>query len=111
MFRLALTGTRADVARVMLTAASCALAALLVLAALNVLAIGPLTSDRADPGQSANQYSNALLREPGLRLGVVITLCLVAIPVFALVGQWVRLAGPARDRRLAAIRLAGATPG
>ncbi len=39
------------------------------------------------------------------------TLVLLLIPVLALAGQCARLGAPARDRRLAAIRLAGGTPG
>ncbi|HEX5542772.1 MAG TPA: FtsX-like permease family protein, partial [Micromonospora sp.] len=48
--------------------------------------------------------------EPGLRPGVAFALVLLTIPVLALAGQCVRLGAPARDRRLAALRLAGATP-
>jgi hypothetical protein len=110
LLKLGLAGSRVDTVRVVLTALSCALAALSVLAALNVLAIGPLISGHVDSEQWAQQYSNALLREPGLRPGVIITLVLLTVPVFALAGQCVRLGAPARDRRLAAIRLAGATP-
>ncbi|UWZ40430.1 ABC transporter permease [Dactylosporangium roseum] len=106
LLRLGLAGTRVDGVRVSLTALSSAFGALAVLAALNVLAIGR----RVPAGVLAEQYSNAVLREPGLRSGVVTTLMLVTIPVFALAGQCVRLGAPARDRRLAAIRLAGATP-
>ncbi|GGM25364.1 hypothetical protein GCM10007977_028130 [Dactylosporangium sucinum] len=96
--------------RVALTALSAALAALSVLAALNVLAIGPLVPGHVDADQWAQQYRSALLREPGLRPGVILTFILLTVPVFALAGQCVRLGAPARDRRLAAIRLAGATP-
>ncbi|UWP86180.1 ABC transporter permease [Dactylosporangium fulvum] len=108
LLRLGLAGTRVDTVRVLLTVLSSALAGLSVLAAFNVLAIGPLASGHSD--MLAQQYSNALLREPGLRPGVIITLVLLTLPVFALAGQCVRLGAPARDRRLAAIRLAGATP-
>ncbi|MFE9651851.1 FtsX-like permease family protein [Micromonospora sp. NPDC006431] len=108
LFRLALAGTRTDLARVALTALSAALATLAGLAALTVLAI------RKPPGDAwtqSEQYSNALLREPGLRGGVAFALLLLTVPVLALAGQCARIGAPARDRRLAALRLAGATPG
>ena len=41
---------------------------------------------------------------------MIAALLLLALPVLALAGQCIRLGAPARDRRLAAIRLAGATP-
>jgi hypothetical protein len=113
LLRLALAGTRTDTLRVLLTGVSATLGALAFLAALTVAAIP--TPPRSDPDDwSSNwsqQYSNALLREPGLRPGVIVTLVLLTIPVLALAGQCARLGAPARDRRLAAIRLAGATPG
>ena len=117
LVRLALAGTRTDVARVVLTALSATLATLAGLAALTVLAIPtPPPSAAPDgwtgPGNNwSEQYSNALLREPGLRGGVAFALLLLTVPVLALAGQCARLGAPARDRRLAALRLAGATPG
>ncbi|WP_432956151.1 FtsX-like permease family protein [Micromonospora haikouensis] len=109
--RLALAGTRTDTVRVALTALSAALAALAGLAALTVLAIPtpPATDDNGS--RWSEQYSEALLREPGLRGGTAFALLLLALPVLALAGQCARLGAPARDRRLAALRLAGATPG
>ncbi|TBL33107.1 MULTISPECIES: FtsX-like permease family protein [unclassified Micromonospora] len=106
--RLALAGNRTDAARVVLTALSATLAALAGLAAMTVLAI------EKPPGhdwEQSQQYANALLREPGLRGGTAFALLLLAVPVLALAGQSARLGAPARDRRLAALRLAGATPG
>ncbi|WP_327002378.1 ABC transporter permease [Dactylosporangium sp. NBC_01737] len=113
LVRLGLAGTRTDAMRVVLTALSTALATLAVLAAANVVAIGQFGDGSGAAGGSedwSQQYSNALLREPGLRPGVAITLLLLTLPVFALAGQCARLGAPARDRRLAAFRLAGATP-
>ncbi|SCE89937.1 FtsX-like permease family protein [Micromonospora haikouensis] len=109
--RLALAGTRTDAVRVVLTALSAALAALAGLAALTVLAIPtpPATDD--NEVRWSLQYATALLREPGLRGGTAFALLLLALPVLALAGQCARLGAPARDRRLAALRLAGATPG
>ncbi|GIJ40652.1 FtsX-like permease family protein [Micromonospora andamanensis] len=106
--RLALAGSRTDAARAALTALSALLATLAGLAAVTVLAI------RKPPGdawQQSEQYVNALLREPGLRGGTAFALVLLTIPVLALAGQSARLGAPSRDRRLAALRLAGATPG
>ncbi|TDC77085.1 ABC transporter permease [Streptomyces hainanensis] len=104
--RLALAGTRTDVLRVLLTGASAALATVALLAAATVLAIA------APPDGAVENagYTSALLREPGLRPGVAVTLLLMTIPVLALAGQCARIGAPARDRRLAAIRLAGGTP-
>ncbi|SBT63200.1 FtsX-like permease family [Micromonospora sediminicola] len=108
LLRLALAGTRTDGARVALTAVSAALATLAGLAALTVLAVAK------PPGNAwtqSEQYTNALLREPGLRPGVAFALLLLCIPVLGLAGQCARLGAPGRDRRLAALRLVGATPG
>ncbi|WP_432993821.1 ABC transporter permease [Dactylosporangium sp. CA-233914] len=110
LLRLGLAGSRTDTVRIALTALSTALATLAVLAAANVVAIGPLMLHGVSSEEWSQQYSNALLREPGLRPGTTLTLLLLTIPVFALAGQCTRLGAPARDRRLAAIRMAGATP-
>ncbi|GGK21735.1 hypothetical protein GCM10010124_12790 [Pilimelia terevasa] len=110
LVRLACAGTRADRARVTVTALSAALAAAVLLAAANVAAIGPL-GGRSDSDRWARHYATELLREPGLRPGVILALLLLAVPVLALAGQAVRLGAPERDRRLAGLRLAGATPG
>ncbi|MFF0254861.1 FtsX-like permease family protein [Micromonospora zamorensis] len=108
LVRLALAGSRTDTARVVLTALSALLATLAGLAALTVLAI---EKPPGDAWAQSEQYRNALLREPGLRGGTAFALLMLMIPVLALAGQCARLGAPARDRRLAAIRLAGATPG
>ncbi|MDG4827889.1 ABC transporter permease [Solwaraspora sp. WMMD1047] len=112
LVRLALAGTRTDTLRVLLTGFSAALAALVLLAAFTVLAIPtpPLDPENWTANHSTH-YTFNLLIEPGLRPGLAITLLLFSIPVLALAGQCARLGAPARDRRLAAIRLAGATPG
>ena len=99
--RLAVAGNRTDVLRTVLTALSALLATVAMLCAATVLSITGW----------ADRYSVTLLVEPGLRPGVAATLILVSLPVLALAGQCIRLGAPARDRRLAAIRLAGATPG
>ncbi|GIF66491.1 hypothetical protein Ais01nite_45260 [Asanoa ishikariensis] len=89
-----------------LTAFSVVLAALAILSALTVIAIPELGAY-----ENNGRYRNALLDEPGLRGGTVFTLLLLTIPILALAGQCSRLGAPARDRRLAGLRLAGATPG
>jgi len=99
--RLAVAGNRTDVLRTVLTALSALLATIAMLCAATVLSITGW----------AGRYTATLLVEPGLRPGVAATLVLVSLPVLALAGQCIRLGAPARDRRLAAIRLAGATPG
>ncbi|MCW3842931.1 ABC transporter permease [Micromonospora yasonensis] len=108
LLRLALAGTRTDGARVALTALSAALATLAGLAALTVLAV---VKPPGDARTESVQYTSALLREPGLRPGVAFALLMLMVPVLGLAGQCARLGAPARDRRLAALRLAGATPG
>ena len=105
--RLALAGRRADTLRVIFTAASSALAAVILLAAGAVAAIPE--AGGADP--VVHGYRPALIAEDGLRPGVIVTLLLLAVPVLALAGQCIRFGSPARDRRLAALRLSGATPG
>lgn len=107
LVRLALAGTRTDTVRVALTGLSAGLATLAYLSALTVIAI-PTVHD--DASNVSPQYRNALIAEAGLRPGVVVALVLLTVPVLALAGQCARLGAPARDRRLAAIRLAGASP-
>ncbi|EXG79616.1 FtsX-like permease family protein [Cryptosporangium arvum] len=100
LLRLAVTGGRLDGLRIALTAFGAVLATLLLLSAATVLAI-----------EGDADYTNGLLAEPGLRPGVVTALMLLGIPVLFFVGQCVRVGAPARDRRLAEYRMAGATPG
>ncbi|MEH1123905.1 FtsX-like permease family protein [Micromonospora sp. CPCC 206061] len=108
LVRLALAGTRSDTARVALTGLSAGLATLAYLAALTVVAI-PTVEDNGS--RVSPQYRHALIAEAGLRPGVVVVLVLLTIPVLALAGQCALLGAPSRDRRLAAIRLAGGSPG
>ncbi|BAL85395.1 putative permease [Actinoplanes missouriensis 431] len=115
LVRLSLAGNRTDRLRTALTAASAALAAVALLAAAAVASIrgGDLIDDPESlrtrtPG--SEHYASALLAEGGLRPGVIFTILMLALPVLALAGQCIRLGAPARDRRLAALRLSGATP-
>ncbi|WP_330439509.1 ABC transporter permease [Micromonospora sp. NBC_00821] len=111
LLRLALAGTRTDTARVVLTALSALLATVAGLTALTVLAIPTPAATDENQNRWSEQYHNALLAQPGLRGGTAIAVLMLMIPVLALAGQCARLGAPARDRRLAALRLAGATPG
>ncbi|WP_210732782.1 ABC transporter permease [Streptomyces sp. RKND-216] len=110
LLRLALAGTRTDTLRAALTALGAAVGGLAALCAATVLAIDPPGPFGAAQPGSAQHYSSALLRQPGLRPGVVLALLMMTLPVLALLGQCARIGAPARDRRLAAVRLAGATP-
>ncbi|MFF4115092.1 FtsX-like permease family protein [Streptomyces sp. NPDC001714] len=62
-------------------------------------------------GQYSVPVGAGLLDEPGTRDGVITALLLLFIPVFGFLGQCARVGAVHRDRRLAALRLAGATPG
>lgn len=99
--RLAAAGSRVDVLRVTLTVAGSMLAGLALLAAFTVAAIGP----------GDGPYTSDLLNQAGLHPGVVIALAGLCVPVLVLLAQCSRVGAPGRDRRLAAVRLAGATPG
>lgn len=98
--RLAVVGGRSDGVRIALTALGSALSALVLLTAAVVVSLRPV------PGH----YSLEVLNQPGLVPGVVATLVLLCAPVLFFVGQCVRVGAPARDRRLGALRMAGATP-
>ncbi|GAA4595934.1 hypothetical protein GCM10023107_35880 [Actinoplanes octamycinicus] len=118
LVRLSLAGNRTDRLRTGLTAVSGLCAALALFAAATVGAIhgGHWIPDPAQDGSSimapgSEQYASLMLVEAGLRPGVIFALALLALPVLALAGQCIRLGAPARDRRLAGLRLAGATPG
>jgi hypothetical protein len=113
--RLAVAGNRTDHLRTAMTAASAALAAVTLLSAAAVIAIRGGAQVWQENGQisrtaGSGQYASALLAEEGLRPGVIAALILLSLPILALAGQCIRLGAPGRDRRLAAIRLAGATP-
>lgn len=101
ILRLAVAGSRVDVVRLVLTAVGAALATLALLAAVTVAAIGP----------GDGPYTSDLLNQGGLHPGVVIALVGLCVPVLVLLAQCSRIGAPARDRRLAALRLGGATPG
>lgn len=98
--RLAATGGHSDRTRIALTALGAAVGALALLAAVTVGLTG------ADDGP----YTSDLLNQPGLHPGIVLALVLLCVPVLAFTGQCARVGAPSRDRRLATLRLVGATP-
>lgn len=97
---LASTGGRADRVRIALTGVGAALGTLALLAAATVIATGPGDGD----------YTAEVIAQQGLHPGVVVALLLLCIPLMLFVGQCSRIGAPARDRRLALMRMVGATP-
>ncbi|MFD7716743.1 FtsX-like permease family protein [Streptomyces sp. NPDC059814] len=87
--------------RIALTAIGALLATGLALAAVTVSAVS---------GQVSIGFGHGLLNQPGQRTGVVATLLLLLVPVFGFLGQCARIGAVHRDRRTAALRLAGASP-
>jgi hypothetical protein len=99
--RLAFAGTRADRARVAITATAAAIAAIVLLACATVLAVEP----------ESGRYRSRMLNHDVLLSNVALAMLLFAVPIMFLLAQCARLGAPGRDRRLAAFRLAGASPG
>ncbi|MFB7930814.1 FtsX-like permease family protein [Streptomyces sp. NPDC056039] len=87
--------------RVTLTATGAALATGF---ALTAVALASLR------GQHRVPYAAGLLDQPGTRSGVIVSLLLLLVPVLGFLGQCARIGAVHRDRRLAGLRLAGATP-
>ncbi|NYJ76102.1 FtsX-like permease family protein [Allobranchiibius huperziae] len=100
LLRLALRGGRADALRIVLTAVGSAFASFVLLLAAAVISIGP----------HDGPYTTKLLSEPGLHPGVVVAMIAISALSLSFVGQCSRVGAPARDRRLAAMRMAGGTP-
>ncbi|MER7480994.1 FtsX-like permease family protein [Streptomyces sp. NPDC126510] len=86
--------------RVTLTATGAALATGFALAAV---ALASLRGGHNVP------VAAGLLNEPGTRAGVITSLMLLLVPVLGFLGQCARIGAVHRDRRLAGLRLAGAT--
>jgi len=99
LIRLALTGGRADRLRIALTAVAAAVGAVMMLGAVTVIGI--------DAG--FDRYRLAFFDQKGLHRGVLAAIAVMLVPLMAFVGQCSRIGAPARDRRLAALRMAGAT--
>lgn len=87
--------------RVALTAAGAALATGFALAAV---ALASLRGSYRVP------VAAGLLDQPGTRSGVIVGLLLLLVPVLGFLGQCARIGAVHRDRRMAGLRLAGATP-
>ncbi|MDQ1045637.1 hypothetical protein QFZ76_003873 [Streptomyces sp. V4I2] len=100
-WRLTRGSDRQEWWRMTLTALGAALATGIALAAVT---LGSLRGSHRVP------VGNELLDEPGTRAGVILALLLLLIPVLGFLGQCARIGAVHRDRRLAALRLAGATP-
>ncbi|KFF96502.1 hypothetical protein IQ62_35495 [Streptomyces scabiei] len=60
-------------------------------------------------GQYSVQFGSGLLNQPGERSRVIVTLLLLLVPVLGFLGQCTRVGALHRDRRLAGLRLAGAS--
>ncbi|NEE22522.1 ABC transporter permease [Streptomyces sp. SID7499] len=87
--------------RVTLTAAGAALATGFALAAVALASLR---------GWYHVPLASGLLNDPGTRSGVIAGLLLLLVPVLGFLGQCARIGAVHRDRRLAGLRLAGATP-
>src|SRR4051812_29354754 len=60
-------------------------------------------------GQYDISVGAGLLDQPGTRAGVIVGLLLLLVPVLGFLGQCTRIGAVHRDRRLARLRLAGAS--
>jgi hypothetical protein len=100
LLRLAAAGGRSDRLRIALTALGSSATTILLLTAASVALIS------AGDGP----YRLGVLDQPGLRPGVIIALLVSCVPLVIFLGLCTRVGAPARDRRLAMIRMAGATP-
>ncbi|MET9160817.1 FtsX-like permease family protein [Streptomyces parvulus] len=87
--------------RIGLTAAGAALATAFALAAVTLASV---------PDGYTVSGLHGLLGEAGTRSGVIAGLSLLLVAVLAFLGQCTRIGAAHRDRRLAGLRLAGATP-
>lgn len=100
-WNLARGSNRREWWRIALTAVGALLATVFALAAITVAAVR---------GQVSIPFARGLLNQPGERAGVVAALLLLLVPVLGLLGQCARIGAVHRDRRMAGMRLAGASP-
>ena len=102
----------ADRGRLLLLTASTAVAGGLLIAAARIARLSIDTeSGFTQFGPDRPTYQLApYVGQAGLRPGVVLGALLMTVPVFALAVQTLRVGSVARDRRMSALRLAGATP-
>lgn len=102
MIRLAVTLNRAGGRPRMLLLGSCtAMVSALLLVVVSYLRLP----------ESPDEILFNLVADPGTRWGTAFAAVLLTLPPLLLLHQAVRLGTAARERRLAALRLAGATPG
>ncbi|MET9729305.1 FtsX-like permease family protein [Streptomyces sp. NPDC006458] len=100
--RLLVSGSdRHEWRRIALTAFGALLATGFALAATVLAAV---------EGQVRVSVGNGLFDQPGERSGMIVALLLLLVPVFGFLGQCARIGAVHRDRRLAGLRLAGASP-
>lgn len=104
--RLARPSAAAERGRSLLIAGSVSAAGALLLAAVHIVRLPTSIYAGYRPEQRLASY----VTESGLRPGVVTATLLLVVPVLALTVQALRVGSVARDRRMAALRLAGATP-
>jgi FtsX-like permease family len=111
--RLAWTGNRTDRLRPIFTGTGAAIGTVVLLAAATVHWIPPTQRDIGGGGVEMfdPRYTSSLLNETERRPWVAAALLLLTLPALVFAAQSARLGAPTRDRRLAAIRLTGATPG
>jgi len=105
---LARPASAPDRVRLGLVALSVAVAGALLIVAAR---IARLPAEDYVNGFVADDGLARYVAEPGLRPGSILATVLLCVPVLALAQQALRVGSVARDRRLAALRLAGATPG
>lgn len=111
LLRLAFSGSGTDRVRAGLTLVTAALAALGFLATATVLNMAPTETVIGNVTYRNNwRYTTTLLNDTGVRVGLILMTAGTILPALMLVVQAARLGGPARDQRLAAMRLAGASP-
>ena len=102
MTLLALVLTRsAGLGRALLVAGCTAVVTALLLVVVAVLRL---------PAQPDEALFN-IVADPGVRPGTLLAVTLLTLPPLLLLHQGIRLGTSARERRLAGLRLAGATPG
>lgn len=101
LVRLARSRTPADRGRVQLATAALALSGAVLLGALRIARMGEGDLDEG-------VYSN-YIAESGLRSGLIAILVILAVLIGGLAVQALRLGTAARERRLTALRLAGAS--
>lgn len=103
LLRMAWPRTQADHTRLRIAAAAVAVAGAFVLIAARIARLG-------FSGELPESRFSNYLAEDGLRSGVAFGALMMALPAALLTLQALRLGTAARERRMAAFRLAGATP-